>query len=252
MGARVRLEQIVWNLIANSVKFTPVGGWVVVSITDSPAEASITVDDNGIGISEDFLPFVFDTFRQGEGFPARKHEGLGLGLSIVRAFVEAHKGRVWAKSEGRGKGAAFTVVLPKVVEVASERGGVPGVLLLLSNKCADLEPLLQGLRAAGCRIHTAQNVSDAVEFLKSNQPQATIVDMGISETEAIGMLTEARDIMHVEVPLIALSASLRDADRRRLLDLGFTELVPVTTSAEDLLETIRQAGLARTSTARPA
>src|SRR5262249_52025561 len=136
LGARVRLEQIVWNLISNSVKFTPTGGSIVVSLADSgPGEATIAVQDNGIGILEGFLPFVFDTFRQGEGFPARKHDGLGLGLSIVRAFVEAHKGRVWAMSEGRGKGAIFTVALPKAVGLSVPRSvDDAGVLLVLSNK----------------------------------------------------------------------------------------------------------------------
>jgi signal transduction histidine kinase len=252
MGARIRLEQIVWNLISNSVKFTSVGGKIVVTLSESATDATLTVEDNGIGIPEDFLPHVFDTFRQGEGFPARKHDGLGLGLSIVRAFVEVHRGRVWAKSEGRGKGATFTVALPKAAEFGVVRTAAVGPLLLLSRRSSAFEDLSQQLRAAGCRIHTVQSVADAVEFLKSNQPQATIVDMGISETEAIGMVTEARDLIGIDAPLIGLSASVRDGDRRRLLDLGFAELLPATCSADVVLEAIRRASLTRTSTAHPA
>jgi signal transduction histidine kinase len=117
MGARVRLEQIVWNLISNSVKFTPSGGRIQASLSDSKNETTLSIEDTGIGISEDFLPYVFDAFRQDEGFPARKHDGLGLGLSIARAFVEIHKGRVFARSAGRGTGATFTVILPKAKEL---------------------------------------------------------------------------------------------------------------------------------------
>jgi signal transduction histidine kinase len=119
LGVRIRLEQILWNLISNSIKFTNPGGKIVVEVNDHGDEVVIVVQDTGIGIEPEFLPHVFDRFKQAEGFATRKHEGLGLGLSIVRAFVELHRGRVWVESLGAGMGATFKIAIPKMVEVTS-------------------------------------------------------------------------------------------------------------------------------------
>jgi signal transduction histidine kinase len=102
----------VWNLLANSVKFTPEGGHVDVRLEHTPEEVRLVVTDSGEGISPEFLPFVFDRFRQAERVAKRRHAGLGLGLAIVKHLVEAHGGQVEAQSEGRGRGATFVVTLP--------------------------------------------------------------------------------------------------------------------------------------------
>ena len=117
-GARVvgdpaRLQQVVWNLLANSVKFTPEGGHVDVRLTRTPQDVELVVTDSGEGIAPEFLPFVFDRFRQAERVARRRHAGLGLGLAIVKPLVEAHGGQVEAQSEGRGRGATFVVRLPR-------------------------------------------------------------------------------------------------------------------------------------------
>jgi signal transduction histidine kinase len=115
MGDPDRLQQVVWNLLTNAIKFTPRGGTVTVSCGRDGSNAEIEVRDTGEGIAADLLPFVFDRFRQGDGSSTRPHGGLGLGLSIVRHLVELHGGRVDARSEGGGRGAAFLVQLPLVV-----------------------------------------------------------------------------------------------------------------------------------------
>jgi signal transduction histidine kinase len=112
MGDAERLQQIVCNLLSNAIKFTPAAGQVQISLQQIESFAQITVTDTGQGISSDFLPHVFDRFRQADGTTTRKYGGLGLGLAIVRHLVEMHHGRVYATSEGMGKGATFTVQLP--------------------------------------------------------------------------------------------------------------------------------------------
>jgi signal transduction histidine kinase len=252
MGVRVRLEQIIWNLISNSIKFTPTGGRITVSLSESGDEAVICVEDNGIGIPEDFLPFVFDRFRQGEGFLARKHEGLGLGLSIVRAFVELHKGRVWVRSEGRGRGAEFFVALPRVSEPlrVAESGANA---LLLANPTNGFEKLTSGFQAAGLRLRTMHTVPDAVEFLSTNRPQAILLDMTLSESAAVAIQTQVRDTLELDIPIIGLSPALRDAEHRRhLLDLGFSEVLAASCEPDEVLEAMRQIRLTARTTARPA
>src|SRR4029077_10886327 len=129
------------------------GGRITVTLWESGDAALLSVEDTGIGIPEDFLPFVFDRFSQGDGFLARTHEGLGLGLSIARAFVELHKGRVWVKSEGRGQGATFFVAIPKATEPArvQESGAMT---LLLANPTNAFEKLANGFQSAGFRLKT--------------------------------------------------------------------------------------------------
>ena len=111
-GAPLRLQQVVWNLLSNAVKFTPRGGRVGVRVWREGGEARVEVSDTGVGIAPEFLPHVFDRFRQADGSTTRQHGGLGLGLSIVRHLVELHGGTVRAESEGVGLGATFTVSLP--------------------------------------------------------------------------------------------------------------------------------------------
>src|SRR5205823_4336660 len=111
-GERPRLQQVVWNLIANAIKFTPKGGRVTVRLEREAGSARITVSDTGKGISADFLPHVFDRFRQADSSSTREHGGLGLGLAIVRHLVELHGGTVQAESRGEGRGATFTLRLP--------------------------------------------------------------------------------------------------------------------------------------------
>ena len=109
---RDRIQQVIWNLLSNAIKFTPQGGTIEVRLENSPGWAHIRIQDTGVGISRDFLPHVFERFRQGSSFATRMQDGLGVGLSIVRYVVERHGGRVSAKSEGAGKGATFIVDLP--------------------------------------------------------------------------------------------------------------------------------------------
>ena len=121
-GDRDRLQQVLWNLVSNGVKFTPGGGTVSVTLTRQDQETQVAVSDTGIGISSSFLPHVFDRFRQADGSLTREHGGLGLGLAIVKELTELHGGSVSAESEGRNRGAGFSFVLPELsVEVQEEQ-----------------------------------------------------------------------------------------------------------------------------------
>ena len=111
-GDQARMQQVVWNLLANAIKFTPAGGWIRVTVSRDANRVRATVTDSGAGISPEFLPYVFDRFRQEDGAATREHAGLGIGLSIVRHVVELHGGTVSARSEGEGKGASFVVDFP--------------------------------------------------------------------------------------------------------------------------------------------
>jgi len=113
-----RLQQVLWNLLANAVKFTARGGHVQIRLTPTSAHVDVAVSDSGVGIAPEFLPHVFDRFRQGDSRFAREHGGLGLGLAICRHLVELHGGRIYAASEGEGKGATFCVRLPVLIEWA--------------------------------------------------------------------------------------------------------------------------------------
>src|SRR5262249_34388837 len=117
---RRRLQQVFWNLFSNAVKFTPVGGRIEIHARCDTEQATVLVSDTGQGISPEFLPHVFDRFRQADGSSARRHGGMGLGLAIVRHVVDLHGGSVSARSEGTGKGATFTVVLPRVTEGSAQ------------------------------------------------------------------------------------------------------------------------------------
>jgi signal transduction histidine kinase len=117
-GDQARMQQVVWNLLTNAIKFTPAGGWIRVTASRDGDRIRATVTDSGAGISPEFLPYVFDRFRQEDGAATREHAGLGIGLSIVRHVVELHGGLVTAHSEGEGRGASFTVEFPVAVGAA--------------------------------------------------------------------------------------------------------------------------------------
>jgi len=262
-GDPVRLQQVVWNLLANAVKFTPAGGRVQVNLEHMNSHIEITVSDTGQGISPEFLPHVFDRFRQADQKTSRQHGGMGLGLAIVRHLVELHGGDVQAASEGEGKGSTFTVTLPitPVYQVDESDGGIHPATkdLLPAAGCVerldhlkvlvvDDEPdtlglLREGLEHCGADVRLATSTPEALASINESMPDILISDIGMPGEDGYDLIKRLRALPAEQggkIPAIALTAYTRVEDRLQALRAGYqmhvpkpvdlTELVAVTTS----------------------
>jgi signal transduction histidine kinase len=242
-----RLQQILWNLLVNAVKFTPRGGTVRVRLARTPTSLSIAVADTGIGIATDFLPHVFQRFRQADSSTTRAHGGLGIGLSIVRHLVEAHGGTVRAESPGVDAGATFTVSLPLVEASAhatrkapaadadaapttgdprdGDGGALRGVCVLLVEDDRDTaEVMVIALEALHARVLVAHSCEDALKLLDVERPDVLICDIGLPHKDGYQMIRELRDRPHDrcgEIAAVALTAFGRAEDRQRAMRAGF-------------------------------
>jgi PAS domain S-box-containing protein len=243
-GDPERLQQVVWNLANNAVKFTPKGGTVTVGLARSGAHIELTVTDTGQGISQAFLPHVFERFRQAEGSTTRRYGGLGLGLALVRHLVEAHGGTVHAESEGDGRGSRFVVLLP-VQAVAQAQGdadrpritptdgaaahgartSLAGLTVLVVDDEQDARELISVvLRAAGAEVTTAASAAQALELVARGAPKVLISDIGMPDVDGYELLRRVRTSGGAEgaaIPAIALTAYSREQDRRLALEAGF-------------------------------
>jgi len=241
IGDPDRLQQVVWNLLTNAIKFTPRGGVVTVEVRrqDDPAEFEIVVRDTGQGISADFLPHIFERFRQA-GTGARRHGGLGLGLSIVRHIVEMHGGTVMATSAGEGQGSVFTLRLP-VVEVGEdgqrmpalsrEEGGLDesprldGVRVLVVEDEADARHLLAAvLQKRGARVFMAASGAEALEMLERDRPDVLLSDIALQDQDGYDLIRKVRSLSAERggrIPAAALTGYGRLEDRMRALSAGF-------------------------------
>jgi CheY-like chemotaxis protein/nitrogen-specific signal transduction histidine kinase len=233
-GDPARLHQIVANLVSNSVKFTPSGGRIRVELRCPDNIAEIEVNDTGVGIKPDLLPFVFDRFRQGM---VATRSGLGLGLAIARHVAELHGGSIQAESEGPGCGARFTVRLPleRGVEVAPYREppdaslepalSLKGVRVLLVDDNQDTRFALEEvLRQAGALVHTANSVPEALRKFDEEPPDVLVTDLLMPEQDGYALLKSVRGRMTPiggTVPAIALSGAASPEDRQRVADAGF-------------------------------
>jgi signal transduction histidine kinase/ActR/RegA family two-component response regulator len=237
-----RLQQIVWNLLSNAIKFTDKGGRVQVEVQRVNSHVRITVSDSGQGISAEFLPHVFDRFRQADSTTTRAHGGLGLGLAIVRHLVELHGGRVHVASPGEGQGATFTVELPlAAVQTAAPpehvhptaETRVPFVpspalarlrLLVVDDDVDTLETLQAILSQCGAEVRTAASAAQALEVLEDWRPDLLISDLGMPGEDGYTLLRRVRalDTAHGgDIPALALTAYARAEDRVNALAAGF-------------------------------
>ncbi len=243
-GDPERLQQVVWNLVSNGVKFTPRGGTVAVAVERTGDRARIVVRDTGAGISSDFLPHVFERFRQGDSSTTRRHGGLGLGLAIVRALVERHGGTVYAESGGPGRGATFTVELPLLVAVApepgsGERGREPspedtdapfrvsldGLRVLVVDDDVDSNAVVGTLLAScGAEVRTAVSTAEALAVAGRWPPDVLVSDIAMPGEDGCALLRKLR-AREGYVPAVALTAYTGKADRARVLDAGFEAYV---------------------------
>jgi len=243
-GDSDRLQQIVWNLLANAVKFTPKDGRVQLELRRVNSHVGIAVSDTGKGIEPEFLPYVFDRFRQADSSTTRVHGGLGLGLAIVRHLVELHGGRVSAESAGIGLGATFSVELPLaavqrvpsaefVHPSAEPEYGMPftpsqelaGLRILVVDDDPDTLQILQAiLSRCGAEVRAAISASEALTSLQGWHPDLLISDLGMPDEDGYSLLRKVRalDAQHGgNIPAVALTAYARVEDRVRALAAGF-------------------------------
>ena len=248
-GDPVRLQQVVWNLLSNAIKFTPRRGRVQIRSERVNSHLEIIVSDTGQGISSDFLPHVFDRFRQADQKTSRQHGGMGLGLAIVRHLVEMHGGTVRANSDGEGKGATFTVMLPisPVYQVDSSGGRVhpgardllppdeapdrlDGLTILAVDDEADTRELLrQGLEYCGAKVKVVGSAAEAINVLMSSVPDVLISDIGMPGTDGYELIRQVRALppdRGAKIPAIALTAYTRIEDRLQALRAGYDMHVP--------------------------
>src|SRR5438094_830939 len=240
-GDRNRLQQIVWNLVSNAIKFTPSGGSVNVRLARDAQDGMITVRDTGIGIRAEFLPHIFERFRQGDSTSTRIHGGPGLGLAIVPPLVALPGGTVTAASPGEGQGATFTVRLPvpaKDVEagdaawlsgLARRPGPSPlslhGLHVLLVEDESDMrESVTVSLELCGARVTAVGAAPAALEILDRDPPDIVLCDIGMPDEDGYTLVRKIRSRgaeRGGQIPAVALTAYARDEDRSRALDAGF-------------------------------
>ncbi|HVT45943.1 MAG TPA: PAS domain S-box protein [Thermoanaerobaculia bacterium] len=221
-----RLQQVVWNLLSNAVKFTPSGGRIELLGTIDGNLLRITVRDTGEGIDPEFLPYIFEPFRQAENPGTRVHGGLGLGLSIVRYIAEAHGGSVRAESAGRGRGSTFEVSIPvdgaasagKAAE-RRERASAPRLLsscdLLVVDDEEDGRELIRTvLTEAGATVRTAGSVASAIDRILERKPDLIVTDIAMPGVDGFSLIEHLGEADHVRIPIVALSAFPRPKDAR--------------------------------------
>lgn len=242
-GDRVRVEQIVWNLLSNALKFTPAGGRIGVRVETDAEFAKLTVSDTGCGISEEFLPHVFGMFNQAGGEVAAPNAGLGIGLALVQELAHAHKGRVEAYSAGLGQGCEFRVWLPRTQEQADPAGeqqltpvSFKGWRVLAVDDFADaLVPFAEILRLEGASVDIAASAREALALLDAKTYDLLVSDLGMPEMDGFEFIAEVRKRPATRVlPSIAMSGLGRRSDARRALQAGFNAHLPKPASIEEL------------------
>ncbi|HKP84026.1 MAG TPA: PAS domain S-box protein [Pyrinomonadaceae bacterium] len=243
-GDRERLQQVVWNLLSNGVKFTRKGGLVQVTLQRINSHVEVVVKDTGIGINKDFLPHVFDRFRQADGSTTRNYGGLGLGLAIVRHLVELHGGTAWAESPGANQGSSFTVRLPAMtaseqpspeelkqpaVAVTESRDHQPsslsGLRVLVVDDEIDARTLLSAmLERCGAQVVAVSSAREGLESVESWKPDVLIADIGMPVEDGYGLIKKVRALPKErggQTPALALTAYARTEDRVRALSEGY-------------------------------
>ncbi len=238
-----RMQQIVWNLVSNAVKFTPKQGLVQVRLERVNSHVEIAVSDTGTGITPDFLPHIFERFRQADSGTAREHAGLGLGLAIARHLVELHGGTIHAASDGRDKGSTFRVRLPVMIvhheepverrvhpttdvpRVATPLPDLGGLSVLAVDDDADARMLVsETLESRGARVIAVDSAEEALRMLERTRPHIVIADIGMAQIDGFDLIKrirKANDAAVREVPAAALTAYARAEDRVKVLQAGF-------------------------------
>ncbi len=263
LGDPNRLQQVVWNLLANAVKFTPKGGKIDVVVQRVNSHIEISVHDSGMGISADFLPHLFERFRQADSSITRKFGGLGLGLSIVKRLVELHGGSVRADSAGDGEGATFVVSLPlrAVRDVASSREhptsprspqvrapdvSLAGLKVLVIDDERDARELVQFvLSEASAEVLVAASAEEGLALVKTDRPDVIVSDIGMPERDGYQLIRDVRSLAPSDggrTPAIALTAFARSEDRTRAMLAGYQVHISKPIEPCELVATVKSLG----------
>jgi PAS domain S-box-containing protein len=249
LGDPDRLQQVIWNLIVNAVKFTPTGGSVVVSLDRQGTSAVVTVTDTGEGIASDLLPYIFDRFRQGDASVTRPHGGLGLGLSIVRHIVELHGGRVDVHSAGPGQGATFSVMFPiRAIRRTQESPSLDAHLLsglrvlVVDDESDAREVVSRALTECGARTAAVGSAREALDVLPDFKPDVLVSDIRMPGEDGYTLIRRIRalDSNAGGLPAVALTALAHPEDRRRALTAGYQSFVPKPVEVDELAAVIRR------------
>jgi len=261
LGDEGRLQQVIWNLLSNAVKFTPRGGTITVRLVVVGSILRLTVQDTGKGIEPEYLPHVFEPFSQEDGSMTRSHEGIGLGLSIVRSLVELHGGRIRASSEGVGRGATFVVEF-LVIETAPVVAGrtTKGKAALTPIVVAEL-PSLNGVRVlviddqeitrdlvaaifrrTDAEVELAASVREGLKQFEATSPDVVVCDLAMPEEDGFAFVRALRSQRHSSkvTPVIALTAFGRPEDRQQALAAGFDAYLKKPIDPEELVSTVRR------------
>jgi len=254
-GDPARLQQVIWNLVSNAVKFTPKNGRVQIVLARVSSHVEIRVSDTGEGIAPEFLPHLFERFMQADASPSREHTGLGIGLALVKQLVELHGGTVRAASDGVGQGATFIVEIPLAILHESERheGARPRAavaspdieeqrlnglrLLVVDDEPDSLEMAQHVLQIYGAEVVTASSADAALELLGAQHFDALISDIGMPRKDGYDLIRDVRRGGH-RLPAAALTAFARSEDRTRALLYGYQAHVTKPVEAAELLATV--------------
>lgn len=236
-GDANRLQQVIWNLLLNAVKFTNNGGRVIVKITQANAAVEIGVTDTGQGISREFMPYVFDRFSQADSTTTRHHGGLGLGLAIARHLVEIHGGTIRAASRGEGQGATFTITLPlldskvETIEPVTDKSlayatqMLSGVNVLLVDDDSDtLKLMATALTRRQANVTAVSSAGEAIQAIRQQRPDVLVSDIAMPDEDGYGLIEKVRSLDTAEtqsIPAVAITAYAKEEDRERALSSGF-------------------------------
>src|SRR5579862_8340981 len=264
LGDSGRLQQVVWNLLSNAIKFTPKDGTVQLLLERVGSHVEISVADTGIGIKPEFIPHLFERFRQGDASTTRRYGGLGLGLSIVKSLVELHGGTIAVRSAGEGLGTTVTVQLPLLVvhrslemydrlhpkknsdAMKSVTAELAGVKVLVVDDQSDARDLVKRvLEESAADVITAATAQDALELVQSRRPHVLVSDIGMPDADGFELLRLVRALgpeRGGRVPAIALTAFARSEDRTRALRAGFLVHVAKPVDPYELVATVASVG----------
>jgi CheY-like chemotaxis protein/anti-sigma regulatory factor (Ser/Thr protein kinase) len=254
LGDPERLRQVIGNLLSNAVKFTPKGGSVLLSFETNAGQVEIAVCDTGVGIAPEFLPHLFERFRQADSGTTRTQGGLGIGLAIARQLIELHGGSIHAESEGAGRGATFRLRLPLASETlarpkdeaghADAEVGLDGVRILLVEDEPDTrECLMLMLEKQGAAVEAVASAREALEALDRGPPQVLLSDLAMPDEDGLSLIRRVRSRPAAaggRIPAAALSAYARPEERARAILAGFDLHVAKPVDPLVLAEAIRR------------
>jgi CheY-like chemotaxis protein len=259
LGDQNRLQQVMWNLLSNAIKFTPKGGLIRVGLERVESQIEMSVCDSGEGITPEFLPHVFDRFRQADASSTRRYGGLGIGLAIVKHLTELHGGSIRVESAGKGQGSTFTVSLPvRAMRAQDDAAFAPrrsepspalampdmsdhiaGVKVLVVDDEADSRALVRRLlEDCNARVTTASSANEALELTMSNPPDLIISDIGMPGEDGYSLIRRLRGLgpeRGGNIPAIALTAYARSQDRMQSVLAGYQMHIPKPVEPAELI-----------------